>query len=155
MGIKDRIRKMMLKQGRTDLAIRHAGGEDVSGSDASLAEIADIAKKVNIPRGTPTDKVAATVEKIAGPVVEKTLAPKLNSMSLAKQCGVAMRMIQMTGLQRFRSDFLRRFPEDLKEHLAKGLTKEEVADNYFGVPEFKHFWDTMQMTRDDFMALMD
>jgi len=108
--------------------------------------------------GTLNEKVVTRIQKVAGKLITKPLTKKLESLPLERQVFLARKMMRQTGLLNFRADFLKEtgFPDDIRELKdRKKWNKDQIKAYYWGCPEFREFWDIMQMEETHFDLILD
>ena len=101
-----------------------------------------------------SQKVRTKVESVTRKMLEKTVMPKWAKMDLPRQVKVAKKLMRAAGVMNFRSDFLKNFPDDLREKRKQGMTDNEIMEFYWGCPEFVEFWRSMELNEDHLKVLL-
>jgi len=103
---------------------------------------------------------ARRIENIAAKIVEKTVGKKLVKMSLAQQCKLVVKAINMPtslggGLMNTRTNLLKGLPDDIKGFRdKKGMSEQEIVNYYWSEPEFVKMWEMLELTKDSLETLV-
>lgn len=97
-----------------------------------------------------SEGMVSKAESLAKKVIDKTVGRKWAKMDLPGQVAVAQKMMRMTGMVNFRANFLKEgnFPQDIRNKLDKGESRDQVWGYYWSCPEFVAFWKSMAMDED-------
>jgi hypothetical protein len=90
----------------------------------------------------------ATIERLAGKVVNRLLPKTVMDAPLPEQVGMAYKAMGIMGIPKFRAYFLREggFQTDLEDLFKAGKTAEEIKDYYWSCAKFKKFWGDIWQT---------
>jgi hypothetical protein len=84
---------------------------------------------------------------MAEKVYDKTLAKKVEKMTLEQQVAGIRKMMGFPGITIavIRKNLLEGLPKDIKGYVDKGWTQEQIKDYFWGCEAFRKLWVDMEM----------
>lgn len=94
-----------------------------------------------------SEKVLNRVSRMAEKVYDKTLAKKVEKMTLEQQVAGIRKMMGFPGITIavIRKNLLEGLPKDIKGYVDKGWTQEQIKDYFWGCEAFRKLWVDMEM----------
>ncbi len=97
-----------------------------------------------------SEKVLNRVSRMAEKVYDKTLAKKVESMSLEQQVAGIRKFLRMPGvtIAVLRKNLLEDagLPRDIKKYAGMGWSQEQIKDYFWGCEAFRKLWADMEMS---------
>lgn len=108
-----------------------------------------VAKRRNDLSGL-SDKVLNRVSRMAEKVYDKTMAKKVESMTLEQQVAGIRNYLKMPNITVafIRGKFLEDagLPKDIKKYAGMGWSEEQIKDYFWGCEAFRKLWTDMEMS---------
>ena len=94
-----------------------------------------------------SEKVLNRVSRMVEKVYDKTLAKKVEKMTLEQQVAGIRKMMGFPGITIavIRKNLLEGLPKDIKGYVDKGWTQEQIKDYFWGCEVFRKLWADMEM----------